>query len=127
MVYKTTTQIIEDLKFIREHLDYEPADTPDDVVTKCEKLSGCLGLAAEITAQSKSKYNLKVQQVIREGTIKVAFSNERTKCFDAEANIEHTLMDMSKRYYEAVLSQLDYYRSRLSLLGKEMDYSKKSA
>lgn len=126
MVYKTVEQIIKDLQFIRTSLDYEPADTPDDVINKCEKLSGSLGLASELCAQSKSLYNMKIRQVINEGSVKVSFSNERTKYFDAEANIEHTVMDMSKKYFEAVTSQLDYYRSRISLLGKEMDYSKKS-
>ncbi len=126
MVYKTLEQLVADLSFIRGHLDYSPSDTPDDIIMKCERLSGCLGLAAEITSQAKSIYNLKVQDVIKEGTVKVSFSNERTKCFDAEANVEHTVMEMTKRYYEAVLGQLDYYRSRLSFLGKEMDYSKRS-
>lgn len=116
-------QVISNLSSVRAALDYSPADTIDDVTTKSEKLSSILGTISESTAWAEWLYNNKVRQIINEGAVKVSFATERTKCFDAEANIEFRTYEISKNYLKSVYAQLDLYRSRLSSLTKEYEYS----
>lgn len=120
-------QVIVNLKAVREVLDYSPADTIDDITNKSEKLSGILGTISETASWADWLYNSKVRKIINEGTVKVSYAAERTKCFDAAADIEFRSHQIAKNYLKSVYSQLDLYRSRLSLLSKEYEYNTKKS
>ena len=116
-------QVIVNLSSIREALDYTPADPAEDIINKSEKLSSILGTISETHAWAEWLYNNKVRQIINEGTVKVSYAAERTKCFDAVAEIEFRSYEISKNYLKSVYSQIDLYRSRLSLISKEYEYT----
>jgi len=118
--------IITNITRIREVLDHNPADTPVAVIEKCELISSVLGLSSECKVWAETNYNKRFHQVIVGKEITVTFAAERTKCVNDAAEIEFRLMELTESYFKNLMAQLDYYRSRLSFLGKEYEYHRKN-
>lgn len=127
MVGFTSEHLTKNLEVIRGALDYKPEDNPDDIIQKLELLSGVLGLASETKAHAESNYNQAFFVKSKSPELKGAYAAERNKAIDSECRIEFLVFKISKDYRDALESQMDYYRSRLSFAAKEYYHEHKSS